>query len=53
MRILLVEDEIHLAQALTEILKKNQYAADAVYDGKSGLEYALSGVYDLVILDII
>lgn len=52
MRILLVEDEIHLAQALTEILKKNQYAADAVYDGKSGLEYALSGVYDLVILDI-
>ena len=52
MRILLVEDEIHLAQALTEILKKNQYAADAVYDGKSGLEYTLSGVYDLVILDI-
>ena len=52
MRILLVEDEIHLAQALTEILKKNQYAADAVYDGKTGLEYALSGVYDLVILDI-
>lgn len=52
MRILLVEDEIHLAQALTEILKKNQYAADAVYDGKSGLEYALSGVYDLIILDI-
>ena len=52
MRILLVEDEIHLAQALTEILKKNMYAADAVYDGQSGLEYALSGVYDLIILDI-
>ena len=52
MRILLVEDEIHLAQALTEILKKNMYAVDAVYDGQSGLEYALSGVYDLIILDI-
>ncbi|MCR4714371.1 MAG: response regulator transcription factor [Treponemataceae bacterium] len=52
MRILLVEDEIHLAQALTEILKKNMYAADAAYDGETGLEYALSGVYDLIILDI-
>ena len=52
MRILLVEDEIHLAQALIEILKKNTYNADAVHDGMSGLEYARSGVYDLVILDI-
>ncbi|MCR4938809.1 MAG: response regulator transcription factor [Treponemataceae bacterium] len=52
MRILLVEDEVHLAQALTEILKKNMYAADAVHDGQQGLEYAMSGVYDLVILDI-
>ena len=52
MRILLVEDESHLAQALTEILKKNTYNADAVYDGKSGLEFARSGVYDLIILDI-
>ena len=32
MRILLVEDEIHLAQALTEILKKNTYNADAVHE---------------------
>ena len=52
MRILLVEDEIHLAQALTEILKKNTYNTDAVHDGQKGLEYARSGVYDLVILDI-
>jgi len=52
MRILLVEDEVHLAQALAEILKKNMYSADAVHDGQQGLEYALSGVYDLVILDI-
>lgn len=52
MRILLVEDEVHLAQALTEILKKNMYSADAVYDGQQGLEYAMSGVYDLLILDI-
>lgn len=52
MRLLLVEDEIPLSQAVTEILKKNGFPADAVYDGRSGLEYAMSGVYDLVILDI-
>lgn len=52
MRILLVEDEVPLSQAITEILKKNGFPADAAYDGRAGLEYAMSGVYDLVILDI-
>lgn len=52
MRILLVEDEVHLAMALVEILKKHSYSADAVHDGESGLEYARSGIYDLIILDI-
>lgn len=52
MRILLVEDEVPLSQAITEILKKNGFPADATYDGRAGLEYAMSGVYDLVILDI-
>lgn len=52
MRILIVEDELPLAEALTQILKKNNYTVDAVNDGISGLDYALSGIYDLIILDI-
>lgn len=53
MRILIVEDELHLAEALTQILKKHNYSVDAVHDGRSGLDYALSGIYDLLLLDII
>lgn len=52
MRILLVEDEVPLAQALVEILKNHGYQTDAVYDGITGLNYAMDDVYDLVILDI-
>jgi DNA-binding response OmpR family regulator len=52
MRILIVEDEVHLAEALTQILKKNNYTVDAVYDGESGLDNALSNIYDLIVLDI-
>lgn len=52
MRILIVEDEQHLAEALSQILKKNNYSVDAVHDGRSGLDYALSGIYDLILLDI-
>lgn len=52
MRILLVEDELHLAEALTQILKKNNYTVDTVNDGETGLDNALSNIYDLIILDI-
>jgi DNA-binding response OmpR family regulator len=52
MRILIVEDELHLAEALMQILKKNNYTVDAVHDGESGLDNALSNIYDLIILDI-
>ncbi|MGV7118967.1 response regulator transcription factor [Paenibacillus kyungheensis] len=52
MRILIVEDEQHLAEALTQILKKNHYSVDAVHDGRTGLDYAQSGIYDLLLLDI-
>ena len=52
MRILLVEDEKQLSEALQQILIKNKYTVDAVYNGDEGLEYALTGVYDLIILDI-
>ncbi|KQY79990.1 two-component system response regulator [Paenibacillus sp. Root52] len=52
MRILIAEDEIHLAEAVSQILKKNNYSVDMVHDGRSGLDYALSGIYDLLLLDI-
>lgn len=52
MRILLVEDEPHLAEALSQILKKHHYSVDIAYDGRSGLDYAESGIYDLLLLDI-
>lgn len=52
MRILLVEDEIGLADALVQIFTKNKYLADACYDGVSGLDNAMTDIYDLIILDI-
>ena len=52
MRLLLVEDEKQLSEALKHILTKNKYTVDAVYNGDDGLDYALTGVYDVIILDI-
>lgn len=52
MRILIVEDELHLAEALTQILRKNNYTVDAAHDGEVGLDNALSDIYDVIILDI-
>lgn len=52
MKILVVEDEFALADALSEILKRNKYAVDTVNDGEDGLEYGLTGIYDCIILDI-
>ena len=52
MRILIVEDERALGEALAHILKKNNYTADNAFDGEEGLDDALSGIYDIIILDI-
>ena len=52
MRILIVEDEVQLSEALGAILEKNNYILDRVFDGESGLDYILSDIYDGVILDI-
>ena len=52
MKILVVEDEIRLAEALVQILNKNKYDAESVYDGETGLDNALTGIYDVIILDI-
>jgi len=53
MQILIVEDEKRLAQALKQILTEQKYMVDMVHDGRDGLDYALSGIYDVIILDII
>ena len=52
MRLLLAEDERELSDALTAILKHNNYSVDAVYDGEAALDYLTIEDYDGVILDI-
>ena len=48
MRILIVEDEKDLSMILTEMLEMEGYYVDAAYDGVSGLDNALSGIYDII-----
>lgn len=52
MRVLLVEDERHMAEAIAQVLKKNNYSVDLAHDGEYGLDCALSGIYDMIVLDI-
>jgi DNA-binding response OmpR family regulator len=52
MNILIVEDEKRLAEALAQIMKSQKYNVDVVYDGADGLDYAMSGGYDVVVLDV-
>ena len=51
MRILLVEDEIRLAEALEAILKKQGYIVDVAYDGADGQDMGETAIYDVIILD--
>ncbi|ATF71669.1 response regulator transcription factor [Enterococcus sp. FDAARGOS_375] len=52
MRILFVEDEPSIAEAVASLLKKHHYSVDVAFDGETGLDYATSGVYDILVLDI-
>ncbi len=52
MRILLVEDEERMAQALCEILRLEKYDVDCYGDGISGLAAVESDIYDVIILDV-
>ena len=52
MRILLAEDERALSKALVKIFEKNNYSADAVYDGEDALASLEAGCYDAAVLDI-
>ena len=53
MKILLIEDEVQLSDALVDILKKEKYQVTPIYDGEEGLYYAISNSSDLIILDVI
>jgi DNA-binding response OmpR family regulator len=51
MRILVIEDDERLAQVIARVLRQERFEVDLAYDGESGLDQALSGIYDAVILD--
>ena len=52
MKILIVEDEKLLADSLKTLLENKGFTVEAVYDGEIGAEYAMLGIYDLLILDV-
>lgn len=53
MRLLIAEDELDLAEALTAFFEKNQFTVDTVNDGSAAYDYAADGEYDAIILDIL
>ena len=52
MRALVVEDETRLAATLRDLLEMDGWTADVCHDGESGLDNAMSGIYDVVLLDV-
>ena len=52
MRILIVEDEVRLAEALAQIMAEQKYQVDQVHNGADGLDYALTAQYDVIVLDV-
>lgn len=52
MRALIIEDEIRLAATLQDLLDLNGYSSDICHDGETGLDNALTGIYDVILLDV-
>ena len=52
MKILIIEDEYNLADAISSMLKSKKYSVLIKTDGEEGLDEALTGIYDLIILDV-
>ena len=52
MKILIIEDEYNLADAISSMLKSKKYDVDICTDGQKGLDDALTDIYDLIILDV-
>lgn len=53
MKVLLVEDEKLIANAVKQVLKKDNCSVDLAFDGQEGLDNALTGQYDVIVLDIL
>lgn len=52
MKVLLIEDDEMLSEAVSQILSKNNYTVDVSHDGEYGLDCALCGIYDVILLDV-
>ena len=52
MRLLIAEDELDLAEALTVFFERNHFTVDAVHNGADAYDYGVSGEYDAIILDV-
>ena len=52
MKILIIEDEFNLADAISSMLKSKKYSVEIKTDGEEGLDEALTDIYDLIILDV-
>ena len=52
MKILVIEDEVLLADSLKAMLERKGFDVEVAYDGETGSEYAELGIYDLLILDV-
>ena len=52
MQVLIVEDDVRLAAAIERILEENGYVVDTVHDGQSGVDWGETGIYDVIILDV-
>jgi DNA-binding response OmpR family regulator len=51
-RILIVEDEARLARTVKDIMEDQHYSADIAPDGEAGLDDAMSGIYDVILMDV-
>ncbi|GAE86955.1 response regulator transcription factor [Acetivibrio straminisolvens] len=51
MRILIIEDNVRLAENISQLFKKSNYIVTCVYNGEDGLDFALTGIYDIIVLD--
>ena len=52
MRLLLIEDEKPLSAAIKKLLEQEHFAVDTAFTGPDGLDCALTGIYDVIILDV-
>lgn len=52
MKVLYIEDEIYMARPVEQLLKQNHYSVDLAHDGEEGLYLGMTGLYDLILLDI-